>query len=120
MVFTSDMVHILPDYPMNFPDDPIITLLAFYLQLPKRFSNGVVNKDVLKAIVESDVSSIEGSIGGTILSVQPLPLTDTSETNDESDEESKLRSVIIGASVGGVLLLIIVGTLVLAYKRRNR
>ena len=120
MVFTSDMVHILPGYPKKSPDDPTITLLAFYLQLPQGSSDDTVNKDVLTAIVKSDMPSIEGSIGGTILSVQPLPLTDNSEINDNSDEESKPTSVIIGACVGCVLLLIIVGTIVLAYKRSNR
>ena len=120
MVFTSDMVHILPTYPKKSPDDPTITLLAFYLQLPQGFFDSVVNKDVLKAIVESDVSSIEGSMGGTILSVQPLTSTNTPEINDESDEGSKPTGVIIGASLGAVLMLIVIGILVWACKRSNR
>ena len=120
MVFTSDMVHILPGYPKKSPDDPTIILLAFYLQLPQGSSDGVVNKDVLKAIVESDVSSVEGSIGGTILSFQPLPLTDTSEINDESDKEPTPTVVIIAACVGGVFLLAVIIGLVLACKRSNR
>ena len=120
MVFTSDMVHILPTYPKKSPDDPTITLLAFYLQLPQGFSDSVVNKDVLLAIVESDKASIERSMGGAILSVQPLTSIDTPEINDESEEESKPTGVIIGASLGAVLLLIIIGTVVWACKRSNR
>ncbi len=119
-VFTSDMVHILPGYPKQSPDDPLITLLAFYLQLPQGFSENFVDKDVLKDIVESDVSSIGGSIGGTISSVQPFPLTDTPTTDDENDEESKPTSVIIGASVGGALLLVLIGLFVLSYKKSRR
>ena len=118
MVFTSDMVHILPGYPKKSPGDPTITLLAFYLQLPQGFSNSVINKYVLNAIVESGVSSIEGSMSGTILSVQPLFIT--TDTTEESDEESKPTVVIIAACVGCVLLLVIIVVLVLACKKRNR
>ncbi len=112
------MVHILPGYPTKSPDDPAITLLAFYLQLPKGFSNDVVNKDVLINIVESDRSSIEESMVGTILSVQPLPIADTLAVKD--DEESKPTSVIIGVSVGGVLLLVLIGAFALVCKKSGR
>ena len=79
-VFTIDMVHILPGYPKESTDNPSITLLAFYLKLPKGFSDDIVNNDVLKAIVESEAKSIEKSVGGTIISVQPLiPTTETTE-----------------------------------------
>ncbi|XP_078370268.1 uncharacterized protein LOC144653914 isoform X2 [Oculina patagonica] len=117
MVFTSDMVHILPGYPKKSPDDPAVTLLAFYLQHPE----SIVSKDVLKAIVESDASSIEGSIGGTISSVQPLFITtDATDTTEVNDGGSKPKSAIIGASVGGVLLLVIIIALVLSCKKSNR
>ncbi|KAL9986055.1 hypothetical protein ACROYT_G000121 [Oculina patagonica] len=117
MVFTSDMVHILPGYPKQSPDNPAITLLAFYLQLPQDFSDNIVDKHVLIDIVKSDVSSIEGSIGGTISSVQPL--FTTTDSTEESDGESKPMSAIIGACVGGVLFLVIVIALLLACKRSN-
>ena len=113
------MVHILPGYPKKSPDHPTITLLAFYLQLPQEFSNGVINKYVLKAILESDLPSIERTMSGTILSVQPLFIT--TDTTEESEEESKpIMVVIIAACVGGVLLLVIIVALVLACKKRNR
>ncbi|KAJ7356098.1 hypothetical protein OS493_027026 [Desmophyllum pertusum] len=100
------MVHIVPDYPMQSPDDPLITLLAFYLQLPQELSHNVVTKDVLQAIVKSDMSSIERSIGTTIVSVQHFVSTAEGENEDEENEEGSKPSgsVIIVASVGGVLL----------------
>ena len=120
VVFTSDMVHILPDYPKESPDVSQIALLAFYIQHPQGLSDSVVKKEVLKAIVESDPSSIGGSVGGTILSVQPLiPTTET--TKESSDEESKpLNAIIIGASVGGFVSLVIIFALLLRFTTSNR
>ena len=120
MIFTSDMVHILPDYPKQSPSDPQIALLAFYIQHPQGFSDSAIKRDVLKAIVESDTSSIGGSVGGTILSVQPL--ISTTEPTEESDEEPKSKNaIIIGASVGGaILILIVVAIVLLRFKGRKR
>ena len=123
MVFTSDMVHILPGYPKQSSDDPTITLLAFYLQLPQGSSDNIVTKEALKTIVESDKSSIGSSIGGTISSVQALS---SASKEDEEDDESDVGPVpvrigiLIAACVGGVLLLVVIVALVLACKRRNR
>ncbi len=110
MVFTSDMVNILPGYPKKSPDDPAITLLAFYLQLPQGSVDNVVSKDALIDIVKSDMLSIEGCVAGNISSVQFLTSA-SKEVNkdDESDEDSiPLTAIIIGASLGGVLLLVII------------
>lgn len=121
MVFTSEMVHILPGYPKKSPDDPLITLLAFYSQLPQGFSDNMVNKDVLKAIMESDMSRVEGSIGGTILSVQFLfTNTDTTGESDEESEPALVDYVIVAASVCCGLLLVMICTLALGRKRCNR
>ena len=116
------MVHILPGYPKKSADDPTIFLLAFYLQHPQGSSNNVVNKNALKAIVESDKSSIGSSIGGTISSVQSLSSASKEDEEDESDEEGiSLRTgIIIAACIGGVLLLVVIIAVVLACKRRNR
>lgn len=111
------MVHILPGYPKKSTDDPSITLLAFYLQLSRGSSNNIVNKDVLKAIVENDESSIGGSVGGTIINVQPL----ISTTEEESDEESNPQNaIIIGTSVGVVILVAVIIALLFSLKRRKR
>ncbi|XP_020621541.1 uncharacterized protein LOC110059180 [Orbicella faveolata] len=120
MEFTMDMVHIFPGYPKRSTDNPSITLLAFYLQLPQGFSDNIVKKDVLKAIVESDEPSIGGSVGGTILGVQPL--ISTTETTEESDKEPKpMNAIVVGASVGGVILVVVILiALLFRFKRRKR
>ncbi|KAL9960480.1 hypothetical protein ACROYT_G033946 [Oculina patagonica] len=118
LVFSKEMVHILSAYPKQLSEDPLIAQLAFYLQFPQGLSDDTVRKEDLKAIVESNVSSIEGSINGTILSVQPLfPSADTTK---ESEEESKpTTAIIIGVCVGVLLLVIIIVAVVLACKRFN-
>lgn len=117
--FASDMVNILPGYPKKSTDNSSITLLAFYLQLPQGFSDDIVDKDVLKAIVESKVQSIEGSLGGTIVSIQPLIVT--TETTEKGDKESKPQNaVIIGASVGVAILVVVMIALLFRFKRRKR
>ena len=119
VVFTSDTVHILPDYPKQSPDNPQIALLAFYIQQPQGFPNAAIKKEVLKAIVESDASRIGGSVGGTILSVQPL--ISTTETTKESDEEPKSKSaIIIGVSVAFVISIVILVAFVLRLNRMKR
>ena len=120
LVFSSYMVHILPDYPKQLSDKPLIALLAFYLQFAQGLSGGVVPRGDLKAIMESDVTSIGESMNGTILSVQPLVST-TDATEDSDDEEPKpTTAIIIGTCVGVLLLVIIIVAVVLACKRRNR
>lgn len=117
--FTSDMVQILPGYPKKSSDNPSITLVAFYLQLPQGFSDDIVDKDVLKAIVESKAPSIERLVGGNIVSVQPLIAT--TETTKESDQGSNPQTaVIIGASVGVAILVVVIIALLFRFKRRKR
>ena len=113
------MVHILPGYPKESADNPSITLLAFYLQFPRKFSDDIVSKDVLKAVVESNKQSIGGSVGGTISRVQLL--ISTSETTKESNEKPKSKNaIIIGVCVGGVILIFILVAIFLHFKRRKR
>lgn len=119
MVFTSDMVHILPGYPKESADNPSIILLAFYLQFPREFSDDIVNKDALKSIVESKEQSIGGSVGGTISRVRPL--ISTSEIRKESHEEPKSKNaIIIGVCVGGAILVFILIAIFWHFKRRKR
>ena len=125
MKFSTNMIHILQGYPKHSPEDFPVVLLAFYLSLPKALANSnVVKKGVLIDIIKNHMPSIEGSLGGTIMSVEPLPFTtenleDTNEGNNSSNE-SKPTSIIIGTLVGGVLLFVVIATLLMGWKRRNR
>ena len=109
------MVHILPGYPKTSPDDPLITLIAFYLQLPKGFSNATVNKNVLVDIVKSDTPSIEGSLSGTIVTVKSLQSKEHVD-DDDSDRDSIPTGAMIGASLGGALFLVVAVALLLRCK----
>ncbi|KAL9960491.1 hypothetical protein ACROYT_G033959 [Oculina patagonica] len=120
LVFSKNMVHILPEYPKQLSKDPLIAQLAFYLKSPQRLSDDTVRKNVLQAIVKSDVSSIGRSMNGTIMSVKAL--FSTKDPTAKSDEKSKsMTAIIIGACVGGALLLVVViVAVVCACKRRSR
>ena len=113
------MVHIFPGYPKESTEKPSIVFLAFYLQLPKGFSDNVVNKDVLKAIVESNKSSIEESVGGTITGVQPY-ISTTATTEDSEEKPKSKNAIFIGASVGGVIMVGILAILILRFKKKKR
>ena len=109
MKFSADMVQIVPGYPMPSPDDPSITLLAFYLQLPGGVRDSLVSEDVLKNIVKSDMKSIEGSMGVSITTVQSMPTTppriDVDQEDETDDEGSISTSVIVGVTLGSLSLL---------------
>ena len=124
MKFSADMVQIVPGYPMPSPDDPSITLLAFYLQLPGGVGDNLVSEDVLKNIVKSDMKSIEGSMGVSIKNVESMPLPQNKE--DEEDDEDEIddkrsvsTSVIVGVALGFLFLLgfIIAVTLIIKSTR---
>ena len=127
MIFSANMVHINPGYPKQSPQDNLTALLAFSLQLPEGFPENVVPKDVLIDIVNSNMSSIGGSMNGTILSVQSLVTSSPDafqgeQTDDESGEGSKPKnstSAIIGASIGGVLFFLIIVAIVLTFKKNQ-
>ena len=109
MKFSADMVQIVPGYPMPSPDDPSITLLAFYLKLPGGVGDNVVSENVLKNIVKSDMKSIEGSMGVSITTVQSMPTTppriDVDQEDETDDEGSISTSVIVGVALGSLFLL---------------
>ena len=123
--FTADMVQILPGYPKQSDDSPGVILLAFYLSLPRGISqSSVVPQTVLSKIVMDHKENIQTSIGGEILSADPLP-SDTEELNEgevdkENDGQWKPQNVIIGASFGVVLLLIIIAAALIGRKKAVR
>ena len=119
------MVQILPGYSKRSDDSPGIILLAFYLRLPRGiFESSIVPEKVSSKIVMDHKENIQTSIGGEILSADPLP-SDTEQLNDgESDKEnggqSKPPNVIIGVSLGGGLLLIIIAAALIGCKKAGR
>ena len=119
--FTVDMVHILPGYPKQSDETPGVVLLAFYLSLPRGISeSSIVSERVLRDIVISHKENIQESIGGEILSVNRLP--SGTERVKENDGKSKpiTTNVIIGTSVGGGVLLIIIAAVLIGCKKSNR
>ncbi|KAM7425295.1 hypothetical protein ABFA07_023259 [Porites harrisoni] len=125
VTFTADMVHILPGYPKRSDDSPDVVLLAFYLSLPRGTSeSSVVSESILHDIVMGHKENIQTSLGGEISSVDPFPSATEVLKNEESDEgnsgKSKPTKVIIGASVGGGLLLIIIAAVLIGCKKSDR
>ena len=113
------MVHILPGYPKQSDETPVVVLLAFYLSLPRGISeSSIVSERVLRDIVINHKENIQESIGGEILSVNRL--TSVTERVKGNDGKSKRTNVIIGASVGGGVLLIIIAAVLIACKKSNR
>lgn len=124
MVFSRKMVHILPGYPKQSPEDPEVTMVAFYLSLPPEVSQGtVVPKDSLTIIVESNIASIGRSMDSFIVSVKPLSLP-AKEFQTNNYKSNKLganhTAAIVGGAVGGCFFLVVIVVLLRAYGRRKR
>ena len=125
VTFTADMVHILPGYPKQSDDTPEVVLLAFYLSLPQGISeSSIVPETELRKIIMGRKDNIETSIGGEISSVDPFTSGTEQQKDEESDKgndgKSKPTDVIIGASVGGGLLLIIIAAVLIGCKKTDR
>ena len=124
MVFSRKMVQILPGYPKQSPEDPEVTMVAFYLSLPAKVSQvTVVPKDTLSIIVESNIRSIERSMDSFIVSVKPLSLpAKESQTNNYKSNKlgANHTAAIVGGAVGGCLFLVVIVVLLRAYGRRKR
>ena len=110
------MVHILPSYPKKSLSSPGEVLLAFYISLQQGFwGRRFVAEDVLCNIVMHDKEKIGQSVGGEITSAEPLPCgkEKLEDKDEESDTKSKPTNVIIGASVGGGLLLVLIAAVLI-------
>ena len=119
MIFSPDMVHILPGYPKQAPEDPQVSRIAFYLSLPTEISQStVVSKDILTTIVERNMQSIGRSMDSSIVSVEPLSSPSTNEFRT-NEPEGNHTGAIAGGVVGGCLLLV-VGALLVIYLRKRR
>lgn len=114
------MVHILQGYPKQSPEDPEVTMIAFYLSFPPEISQGtVVSRTILTAIVESNMKTIGRSMNSTIVNVEHL--RQTSKTNFRTnDSEGNHTGAIAGSVVGGCLFLFVIGALWVVYLRKRR
>ena len=117
-------MHILPGYPKQISDNPLLASLAFYLQFPPGTSSGdAIKKDSLVSIVKGSLADISNSINGNISSVQTLVETSTttpttpvaSSQPTEKDDSDNKKYIIAGCVVGGVLLVIVIAA-VIAWK----
>ena len=74
MVFSPNMVHILPGYSKRSPEDPKVAMIALYLSLPSEVSQGtVLSQGILSTVIKKSIMpSIGRSMDSSIVSVYPL------------------------------------------------
>ena len=123
MVFSPNMVHLLPEYPKQSPEDPKVTMIAFYLSLPPEVSQGtVLSKDILTTVIKSNMSSIGRSINGSIVSVEPFSSPRSPMTNENrnlGNSDGNLTVIVCGIVVGCLFVVVIVALWV-ANKKNKR
>ena len=125
MVFYPNMVHILPGYPKQSPEDSKVAMIALFLSLPPEVSQGtILSKDILATVITKNMSSIGKSLNGSIVSVYPMsPLPRKVPTNDLNNSEA-VRMVIVGAIIGICLFVVVVVVVIAAtwmvYKKSKR
>lgn len=114
VIFTEDQVHILPGYPKQISQDPLLATLAFYLQFPPGSSSDIIKKDTLVSIVKGSLADISSSINGNISSVQTLFAETTPQTTSvtptrptEKYNSNMKNYIIVGSVVGGLLVIIV-------------
>ena len=119
-------MHLLPGYPKQISNVPLLASVAFYLQFPPGSSSAVIQKDVLASIVKGSLTKISSAINANISSVQVLIADTTTSattvptTYPTEKEESKTMYYIIGGGVAGAVALIIVAIVaVWCCKRKN-
>ncbi|XP_068728477.1 mucin-like protein isoform X2 [Montipora capricornis] len=83
LIFTEDQVHLLPGYPKQVSQVPLLAVIAFYLQTPPGSSSSVINKNVLEIIVKSSVAEISSALNANISNV---PLFDKTTTTAQTPE----------------------------------
>ena len=121
MVFSPNMVHILPGYPKRSPEDPKIAMIALYLRLPPDVSQGtVLSKYILTTVIKSNMPSIGRSMNGSIVSVYPLSSpAGEFQTNDNKSEANRTGATL-GGIVGGCLFLVVIVVLLMVYVKNGR
>ena len=125
MVFYPNMVHILPGYPKQSPEDSKVAMIALFLSLPPEVSQGtILSKDILATVITKNMSSIGKSLNGSIVSVYPTssPPTEppTSTTSPSEDPSHDDRMVIIGVIVGVCLFVVVIAVSWVVCKKSKR
>mgnify|MGYP002259933277 CR=1 FL=1 len=123
MVFYPNMVHILPGYPKQSPEDSKVAMIALFLSLPPEVSQGtILSKDILATVITKNMSSIGKSLNGSIVSVYPTssPPTEPSTTSPSEDPSHDDRMVIIGVIVGVCLFVVVIAVSWVVCKKSKR
>ena len=117
VIFTENQVHILPGYPKQISQDPLLATLAFYLLSPPGLSSEVINKGTLVSIVKGSLAEISSSINGNISRVETLftettPTASLTSTREPEEADSNTIYYIIAGSLAGGLLFIILAVII--------
>ena len=109
------MVHILPGYPKQSPEDPKVVMIALYLSLPPEVSQStVLSKDILATVIIQNMPSIGKSLNGFILSVYPT----NSPPTKVPTNGNRTPMVIVGVTVG--LFVVVIAASLVVYKKSRR
>ena len=120
MVFSPNMVHLLPEYPKQSPEYPKVIMIPLYLSLPPEVSQGtVLSKDILITVIKGNVKSIGRSMDGLIVIVEPFSSPSVICKTNDCNCKANL-TVIVGAIVGGCLFVVVIAALWLAKKKKQR
>ena len=76
-------MHLLPGYPKQVSQVPLLAVIAFYLQTPLGSSSSVINKNVVVTIVKSSVAEISSALNANISNVQLFDNTTTTVQTPE-------------------------------------
>ncbi|XP_067047997.1 tolloid-like protein 2 isoform X2 [Acropora muricata] len=121
MVFSPNMVHILPGYPKRSPEDPKVAMIALYLSLPPDVSQGtVLSKYILTTLIKRNMPSIGRSINGSIVKVYPLGSPPGEFQNNDNKSDANRTGATVGGIVGGCLFLVVIVALLMFYVKYRR
>ena len=121
MVFSPNMVHILPGYPKRSPEDPKVAMIAFYLNLPPEVSQDtVLSKYILTTVIKSNMPSIGRSINGSVVMAYPLSSPPGEFQTNDNKSEANRTGATVGGIVGGCLFLVVIVALLMFYVNNRR
>ncbi|CAH3044151.1 unnamed protein product [Pocillopora meandrina] len=114
ILFTSDQVHLLPDYPERTPYLMQIRV-AIYVQFPPGVagdSPSTLDKNILLTVINSSRENLEKALNVSVVNLKIAyldPSTESSftETPKVHHEETTIGYFIIGGAAAGVILAII-------------